>query len=88
MRPYRYPAAHKTKLEKQCETMIGNDIIRRSDSTFSSSILLVKKPGGSWRFCVDYRTLNAVTVKDAFSIPVVDELFDELHGAKYFTKLD
>jgi hypothetical protein len=51
-------------------------------------VLLVKKKDGSWRFCVDYRHVNAITVKNKNPIPIVDELFDELAGAKWLTKLD
>lgn len=78
-RPYRYPYYHKAKIAKIFFKFMQSGVIRPTFNPFSSFILLVRKACGRWRLCVDCRSLNQKIVKTKFSIPVIDELLDELH---------
>jgi len=88
VKPYRYPHSKKAKIECLVEEMLNEGIIQTIRSPFSSLIILVKKKDGSWTVCTDYRALNAITIKDSFPIPTVDELINELYGVAIFSKLD
>lgn len=81
IRPYRYPPALKSEIEKQVNELLDKGIIQPSASPFSSPLILVKKKDGTWRPCVDYRHLNALTIRGQFPIPIFDEIVDELSGA-------
>ena len=63
-------------------------VVEPTDSNWASPIVLVKKPDGSERFCVDYRRLNAITIKDRYPMPNIESKLNKLHGCKYFTSLD
>ena len=86
--PRRIPQSRRQEVWRLIDDMLKKDIIQHSSSPWSSPIVLVKKKDGSARFCVDYRKLNAVTKKDAYSLPRVDDTVDTLTGSKLFSTLD
>nr|GEX37176.1 hypothetical protein [Tanacetum cinerariifolium] len=88
VRPYKHPPNQKDAIELMVKELLKAGVIRNSQSSFSSPIVMVKKKDGTWRMCMDYRMLNKYTVKDKFPIPIIEELLDELYRAKVFSKLD
>jgi hypothetical protein len=87
-RPYRMPPAELAELKKQLQELLDKGFIRPSTSPWGCPALFVKKKDESLRLCVDYRPLNAVTIKNKYPLPRIDVLFDQLVGAKVFSKID
>jgi hypothetical protein len=87
-RPYRVPPKELAELKVQLQELLDKGYIRPSSSPWGSPTLFVKKKDGSLRMCVDYRPLNAVTIKNKYPLPRIDVLFDQLAGAKVFSKID
>ena len=77
-----------TELRRYLDENLSKGFIRASRSEAAAPVLFVKKPGGGLRFCVDYRGLNAVTVKNRYPLPLISETLNRLSRAKIFTKLD
>ena len=86
--PRRIPAHYRSEVEKQIEEMLKQGIIEESSSPWMAPAVFVPKKSGELRLCIDYRELNKQTVKDAYPLPLPDEVQDRLAGSKIFTKLD
>ena len=90
--PYRVPFALRKEMENQVQTMLRKEVIEASSSPWSSPVILVPKKSldgtPKYRFCVDFRALNAVTQFDTYPLPVFEETVSTLHGSKYFSVID
>ena len=78
----------REKEQEQVQDMLEQGVIRPSFSPWASPVVMVKKKDGSLRFCIDFRKLNAVTIKDAQPLPRIDDTLETLKGARYFSTLD
>ena len=87
-RPNRVSQYEREIIEKEVKGKLESGLIVESNSPFASPVVLVGKKNESWRFCVDYRKLNATTKLTSYPLPRMDDLFDKLSGVKYFSKLD
>jgi hypothetical protein len=87
-RPYRIPPNELAELKIQSQDLLEKGLIRLSASPWGCPAIFVKKKDKSLCMCVDYRSLNAVTIKNKYPLPCIDILFDQLSKAKVFFKID
>ena len=85
---YRMSEKELTEVRKQLDELLENEFIRPSQSPWGAPILFVTKKDGKLRMCIDYRALNRLTIKNSYPLPRIDDIFDQLKGAKYFSKID
>jgi hypothetical protein len=87
-RPYRMPVNELVELNKQLAKLHAKGFIGHSSSPWGAPVLFVEKKDGTQRMCVDYRSLNEVTVKNKYPLPCIEDLFDQMKGASVFLKID
>ena len=86
--PYLMDSAELKELKAQLKDLIEKVLIRRSISPWGAPFLFVRKKDGSLRMCIDYNYLNKVTINNKYPLPWIDDLFDQLQGVSYFSKID
>nr|GFC00830.1 putative reverse transcriptase domain-containing protein [Tanacetum cinerariifolium] len=86
--PYRLAPTEMQELANQLKELQDKGFIRPSSSPWGAPVLFVKKKDGSFRMCIDYRELNKPTIKNRYPLPRIDDLFDQLQGSRYFSKID
>jgi hypothetical protein len=87
-RPYRMSSDQLQELKAQIKELMDKGFIRSSSSPWGAPIIFVGKKDGTQRMCVDYRSLNDVTIKNKYPLPRIEDLFDQMRGAKVFSKID
>lgn len=87
-KPRRIPPGMYDEVKQHLQDMIASGAIRPSNSPYSSGVVLVRKKDGCLRVCLDFRRLNSKTIRDAYFLPNIEETFDHLHGAKWFSSID
>jgi hypothetical protein len=87
-RPYRMPTNDLEEIKKQIKELLEKGYIRPSSSPWGAPVLLVEKKDGTLRMVVDYRSLNEVTIKNKYPLPMINDLFDQLVEASVFSKID
>ena len=88
LKPYRVPPMQQVLIDKHVERLLQSNAIRPSNSPWRAPVVLVMKKGGEGRFCIDYRKLNSITKKDAYPMPRILDLIDQLGGSKFRSVMD
>ncbi|GJV22785.1 putative reverse transcriptase domain-containing protein [Tanacetum coccineum] len=86
--PHHLAPSELEELSGQLKELQDKGFIRPSSSPWGASVLFVKKKDGSFRMCIDYKELNKLTVKNRYPLPTIDDLFDQLQGSQFFSKID
>ena len=88
MTPHRMAQVELQELKVQIQELLGKGFIRPSDSPWGAPVLFAKKKDKTLRLCIDYRQFNRVTIKNRYPLPRIDDLFDQLRGARVYSKID